>query len=80
MFKSKKGVVCPICSDLIEDAIGRKRGHGAIFCDGVCQEWFHCQCAGLSKTSLEAASVSNLPFLQQSSELAEVKATLEELT
>ena len=58
----KKAVICPICSDAIEDAIGKKKGQCSIYCDGNCQEWIHRQCAGLSKAAFQSASSMDEPF------------------
>ena len=86
-LKAQKRVICPICSESIEDKVGKRKGHDAIFCDGACQEWLHRLCAGLSKASFEAASASNLPFLcprcllsQQATELSVLKKNVEELS
>ena len=85
--KPQKRVICPICSEIVEDAVGKRKGHDAIFCDGACHEWVHRQCAGLSKASFETASASDLPFfcprcllLQQANEISALKKSLEELT
>ena len=55
-------VSCPICCDIVEDAVGRKKGHDSVFCDGDCQEWIHCQCAGLSSSAFKVASSNKSPF------------------
>lgn len=49
--KLKIKVIFLICSEAVEDQVGKKRGHDAIFCNGNCQECAHWQCAGLSKVS-----------------------------
>ena len=55
-----------------------------VFCDGVCQEWLHRQCAGLSKAAFESVSNSGShPFhcphciiTQQSKEISALKASV----
>ena len=76
----KKPIVCPVCADTIEDAIGKKKGHNAIFCDSRCQEWIHWQCAGFSKAAFMAALTSPNPFCCPRCELADVKEKLEALS
>ena len=85
--KAQIRAICPICSESIENKVGKKKGNDAIFCDRACKEWLHWQCAGLSKASFEAASVSNLPFLcsrcllsKQATELSVLTRTVEELS
>ena len=84
---SKKSIICPICTDVIDDASGKKPGHDSIFCDGCCKEWLHRQCAGLSKVAFMTVSSSNEPFLcprcfirQQSKEIADLKANISALS
>ena len=60
--KAKQSVVCPICDENIVDATSYTSGQDAIFCDGLCKEWLHCQCAGLSKAAFTTASQSQDPF------------------
>ena len=84
----KKAIICPICSDAIEDATGRKKkGHDSIFGEGKCQEWIHWQCAGLSKAAFQKASSSDYLFncpccliYQQSRELTALKRTVQSLS
>ena len=80
---NKKSIICPICTDVINDASGKKPGHESIFCDGYCQEWLHRQCAGLSKAVFMTVSSSNEPFFctrcliqQQLREIADLKASV----
>ena len=79
----------PNLLDVIEDAVGKKKGHGLIFCDGAhdCQEWIHRQCAGLSKGAFQAVSTSDDLFHclhclihQQSKELAVLKRAVKSLS
>jgi hypothetical protein len=67
--------------------VGKRKGHDSVFCDGVCQEWIHRQCAGLSTTAFLAVSQSANPFhcprcllFQQSKEIESLKASVEKLT
>ena len=53
-FKRLKKVICPICSEAIEDVSAKKKGHDAIFCDGDCQDWLHRHCSGLSKARFQS--------------------------
>ena len=54
--------VCPICDEVILDAVGSKPGDDSIQCDGVCATWLHRRCAGLSKEAFTSVSKSNDPF------------------
>ena len=63
MNSKLKKTVCPICSDIVEDAVGKKKGHDSVFCDGLCQAWVHRQCGGLSKSRFSKSSSSKEPFL-----------------
>jgi hypothetical protein len=85
--KPKNVIICPICSEEVVDAHGRKKGHDSIFCDGDCQEWLHRQCAGLSKAAFTAVSSSKDSFscprcliVRQSREIADLKLKVESLT
>ena len=77
---SRKPVTCPVCSEVIEEAVGRKKGQDAIFCDGLCHEWVHRQCAGLTKAAFKVASTSTSPFHCPRCELAEVRKELKALS
>ena len=78
---SNNSVTCLICTEDVVDSGGcKKKGHESVFCDGACQEWLHCQCAGLSKAAFLAVSSSGGPFLcpccviaQQSKEISVLK-------
>ena len=54
--------ICPICEDPVDDSSNACDGHDAVFCNGVCQEWLHRRCAGLSKKALLIVSSSKCPF------------------
>ena len=41
--------------------MGRKAGHDAIECNGICSAWPHRGCAGLSKVAFVAVSKSSNP-------------------
>ena len=61
--KSKKAqCTCPICDDLILEAVGKKAGDEAVECDGSCAAWLHRRCAGLSKEAYLSISKSPNPF------------------
>ena len=48
--RRKRGTcVCPICNETIVDTTKNKKGHDAIFCEGICDSWLHRRCAGLSQ-------------------------------
>lgn len=81
--KTKQPVVCLICDENIVDATSHTSGQATIFCDGLCKEWLHCQCARLSKAAFTAASQSQDAFFcpqchlaTQSRELLSLKATI----
>ena len=87
--KSKlPSVICPICEEAIIDATARSSGHDSIECKGLCKEWLHRGCAGLSKAAFLAATVSPNPFLcprcrlvvAQSSELSALKSSVNALS
>ena len=62
MPPKKHKVVCPICDDPIEDAVGSKKGQDTILCDGPCKSWLHRRCAGLSKAAFNSISKSPEAF------------------
>ena len=83
--KSPK-VICPVCCDPIEDAVGKNKGQDSIFCDGPCQEWIHRQCAGLSKSLFKSISSTSDPFCcprcmidKQSNDICELKRNVAHL-
>lgn len=53
---------CPICDDVIQEALGKKTGDDAIECSGSCMTWLHRRCAGLSKQVFKNLSKSSDPF------------------
>ena len=51
--------------DIVNEPNGKnKKDHDAIFCDGLCKEWIHRQCAGLSRVHYEKLVKSDDPFLR----------------
>ena len=57
-------IQCPVCLDTINEPNRKnKKGHDAIFFDGLCKEWIHRQCVGLSIVHFEKLAKSNNPFL-----------------
>ena len=61
--RRKKGqFVCPICDDVIVDAVGKKSGHESVECNGLCSSWLHRHCAGLSKAAFHEVCKSDQPF------------------
>ena len=79
---------CPICCEVVNDcAKGKSNGDESIFCDGMCQDWLHRQCAGLSKAAFLYASKSVDLFFcpccinkQQSNEISLLKQELRTLS
>lgn len=53
---------CPICDEVIIDAVGDKPGEDSIECDGRCATWLHRRCAGLSKQAFLLICGSENPF------------------
>ena len=77
--------LCSVCLEEIEESCGRKEGHDAIYCDGVCQAWLHRQCAGLSKPRFKLVSESKDLFHcpqcrleSQRDEIQQLKSTVTE--
>ncbi len=52
-----------MCLDPVNDQLGKRKGDEAIFCDGMCKEWVHRQCAGRSRAHFENLSKSKDQFL-----------------
>ncbi len=48
---------CSVCEKTIED-----ESEDSIFCEGICNDWMHRTCAGLSKVAFKAASESEDKF------------------
>lgn len=74
---------CPICDDPVRDTVGNRKGHDAIYCDGLCKEWIHRQCAGLSKATLSVLAKSSDAFYcpkctiaKQASDINELKESI----
>ena len=72
--------------EVVDSVRSRKKSHDSVFCEGVCHEWIHRQCAGLSKRAFIAVGNSKNPFrcprcviAQQSEEIAELKASVADL-
>ena len=84
---TKKTVICPICEEEVVDSVrSRKKSHDSVFCEGICHEWIHRQCAGLSKRAFIAVGNSKNPFrcprcviAKQPEEIAELKASVVDL-
>ena len=55
-------IICPICDNVIRESTGRRQGHDAVECSGVCSSWLHRHCAGLSKEAFSSVSTSDKPF------------------
>ena len=53
---------CPICENLILEAVGKKQGQDAVQCDGDCATWLHRRCAGLTYEAFKLISKSDKPF------------------
>ena len=54
--KRNKGAICPICSSVVKET------QQAIFCEGICKQWMHRQCASLTVDAYTKASESPQPF------------------
>ena len=56
--------VCPVSDIIIQEPTedNQSAGDKAVFCEGKCEAWFHCKCAGLSKTAFLIASESESLF------------------
>ena len=52
--QSQSRATCPICLDNIVDPSPEHDGEDSIYCDGICQEWLHRRCAGLSVAAFKA--------------------------
>ena len=79
----KKKCNCPICDKVITDQDGQRKGHDAVFCDGVCQEWLHRVCAGLPKKvfleikdSVEPSYCLNCTNRRQEKEIAALNSKI----
>ena len=62
MNRNKECFFCPICDEVILDAVGNKPGEDSIQCDGSCATWLHRRCAGLSKEAFSIICKSSNPF------------------
>ena len=78
---------CPVCLDIIIDAKDGQKGQESVFCEGVCNGWIHRRCAGLSSAAFAVISSDSHPFYcpncrldRQSQEIADLKATIQQLT
>ena len=67
--------------------IGLKKGHESVFCDRVCQEWLHRQCAGLSKIAFQGIlTCGNLFYCphcvitRQSKEISDLRGSVQALS
>ena len=85
--KKKGGCICPICLEVIQDSSKNKKGHDAIFCEGLCNSWLHRGCAGLPKSVFTSLVDSSDPFhcthcqlKEHASTISEMKATIASLT
>ena len=57
-------VECPTCLKLIKDATGACEGEEALFCEGICQCWYHRWCAGVIMVQNKLGWRSILPAVQ----------------
>lgn len=58
----KPHAICPICYEPVQETTKGKKGSGGIFCNGICKDWLHRRCAGLSKKIIELTSENKKQF------------------
>ena len=51
-----------MCSECIKEATDECQGQEALFCDGICQRWFHRRCIGVNREQFELLTDSTEPF------------------
>ncbi len=80
-------VVCPTCSNNIEDATDVCVGQEALFCEGTCECWYHRWCVGVTRVRFQPLSESAEPFLcpactsqQQQKAIKELQGCVQALT
>ena len=88
-IKKKGGCAynCPICSEVIIEPTKSKKGHDAIYCEGLCSSWLHRHCAGLPKSVFVSLEKSPDPFYcphcllkKHTATISDRKATIASLT
>ena len=57
------GDTCLICETIIYDDSDELTGEDAIYCEGLCNGWLHCKCAGMSNKCFARLADSNNKFL-----------------
>ena len=60
---NQESMICCICEEKIIEETEEQDGEEAIFCEGLCKNWIHCKCAGLSNVWFSKLSSSNKPFV-----------------
>jgi len=85
--KKKGGCICPICLEVILEPSKSKKGHDAIYCEGLCSSWLHRHCAGLPKSVFISLEKSPDPFYcphcllkNHTDTISNLKATVASLT
>ena len=63
--------ICPMCCETIVEATEDTEGQEALCCEGTCQKWLHCWCAGVDKDSYEAFTLSEEPLVYPLCRLSE---------
>ena len=84
---------CPICEREIIEAQDESKGEdvsegdNAVFCEGLCQKWFHRTYCGLARELFAAMGESNEPFMcyycmtsKQRDEINDLKALVKTLS
>ena len=82
-----RSYTCPVCEEVIKDSSDSCEGDDSVFCDGLCQTWFHRKCAGLTKKAFLKISKSHLPFIcytctikNYNQDISSLKSLVEQLT
>ena len=84
-----KGTKCSICNKIIIDQSASHHGEDAILCEGLCNGWMNCHCAGLSLSVPQFAQISSkkdsflciyCTLIKQASEINELKQKVQSLS
>jgi len=81
-----EGEVCIVCDRTILEPSESIDGEDAVFCEGICQGWLHCACAGLSHLAFDNLNgsipylCSHCTFTLQYKEICDLKETVKALT
>ncbi len=79
--------VCTVCAEHIKEATDACDGQDALFCEGVCQRWFHRRYVGMSREQFQPLTEASEPFLcpvcvsqQQQKAILELQGNVQALT